>query len=96
MLVLVTYDVNTQNKAGQTRLRKVAKQCLNYGTRVQNSVFECSVDNVQFIELKHKLELLIDKEVDSLRFYKLGDYYRSKIIHIGAKKTMDVNDPLLV
>lgn len=96
MLILITYDVNTQSKAGEKRLRKVAKQCVDFGTRVQNSVFECNVNATQFTELKHKLELLIDKELDSLRFYKLGDNYKNKIIHIGAKKTMDVKDPLIV
>lgn len=96
MLVLITYDVNTQSKAGDKRLRKVAKQCVDFGTRVQNSVFECNVTAAQFTELKHKLELLIDKELDSLRFYKLGENYKSKIIHIGAKETRDVNEPLII
>ena len=67
MLVLITYDVNTETKAGRTRLRKVAKQCVNYGQRVQNSVFECSLDNAKLIEVQHLLEGLIDKNVDSLK-----------------------------
>ena len=95
MLVLITYDVNTQTKAGRTRLRKVAK-CVNYGQRVQNSVFECSVDNAKLIEIQHILEGLIDKEVDSLRFYILGNKYKNKVIHIGARPSFDVNDPLII
>ena len=81
MLVLITYDVNTETKAGRTRLRKVAKQCVNYGQRVQNSVFECSLDNAKLIEVQHLLEGLIDKNVDSLRFYILGNKYKNKVIH---------------
>ena len=96
MLVLITYDVNTQTKAGRTRLRKVAKQCVNYGQRVQNSVFECSVDNAKLIEIQHILEGLIDKEVDSLRFYILGNKYKNKVIHIGARPSFDVNDALII
>ena len=95
MLVLITYDVNTETKAGRTRLRKVAKQCINYGQRVQNSVFECSLDNAKLIEVQHLLEGLIDKNVDSLRFYILGNKYKNKVIHIGAKPSFDVNDPLI-
>ena len=96
MLVLITYDVNTETKAGRTRLRKVAKQCVNYGQRVQNSVFECSLDNAKLIEVQHLLEGLIDKNVDSLRFYILGNKYKNKVIHIGAKPSYDVNDPLII
>ena len=96
MMVLITYDVNTETKAGRTRLRKVAKQCVNYGQRVQNSVFECSLDNAKLIEVQHLLEGLIDKNVDSLRFYILGNKYKNKVIHIGAKPSFDVNDPLII
>lgn len=96
MLVLITYDVNTETKAGRTRLRKVAKQCVNYGQRVQNSVFECSLDNAKLIEVQHLLEGLIDKELDSLRFYILGNKYKNKVIHVGAKPSFDVNDPLII
>ncbi|MBS5001837.1 CRISPR-associated endonuclease Cas2 [Holdemania filiformis] len=96
MLVLITYDVNTETKAGRTRLRKVAKQCVNYGLRVQNSVFECSLDNAKLIEVQHLLEGLIDKNVDSLRFYILGNKYKNKVIHIGVKPSFDVNDPLII
>ena len=96
MLVLITYDVNTETKSGRTRLRKVAKQCVNYGQRVQNSVFECSLDNAKLIEVQHLLEGLIDKNVDSLRFYILGNKYKNKVIHIGAQPSFDVNDPLII
>ena len=84
MLVLITYDVNTENATGKARLRKVAKQCVNYGRRVQNSVFECILDNAQSIALKATLEDIIDIEKDSLRFYYLGNKYQTKIEHIGV------------
>ena len=75
MLVLITYDVNTQTPAGRTRLRKVAKQCTNYGQRVQNSVFECVLDAAKAREVKEKLIKLIDEQNDSLRFYYLGNNF---------------------
>ncbi len=68
MMVLITYDVETVTSSGKKRLRHVAKQCVNYGQRVQNSVFECLVDPAQFTELKHRLESIIDKEKDSIRY----------------------------
>lgn len=86
MLVLITYDVNTENATGKARLRKVAKQCVNYGRRVQNSVFECILDNAQSIALKATLEDIIDIEKDSLRFYYLGNKYQTKIEHIGVDR----------
>lgn len=95
MLVLITYDVNTQTKEGRTRLRKVAKQCVNYGVRVQNSVFECVMDSAKCREVKAILESLIDKDNDSLRFYYLGDKYKTKVEHIGAKETINVEEPLI-
>lgn len=95
MLVLITYDVNTETKAGRTRLRKVAKQCVNYGVRVQNSVFECILDAAKCREVKHILEEIIDKDKDSLRFYYLGDKYKTKVEHIGAKETIKVDEPLI-
>ncbi|MDE7400251.1 MAG: CRISPR-associated endonuclease Cas2 [Oscillospiraceae bacterium] len=95
MLVLITYDVNTQTKEGRTRLRKVAKQCVNYGVRVQNSVFECVMDSAKCREVKAILEDLIDKDKDSLRFYYLGDKYKTKVEHIGSKNTINVNEPLI-
>lgn len=95
MLVLITYDVNTQTEAGRRRLRKVAKQCVNYGQRVQNSVFECQMDATKCREVKAILEKIIDKEVDSLRFYYLGDHYKNKVEHIGVKAGFDVTDTLM-
>ena len=95
MLVLITYDVNTETSAGKTRLRKVAKQCVNYGTRVQNSVFKCVLDNAQCILLKSILNDIIDENTDSLRFYYLGNKYRTKVEHIGVTKGIKVEDPLI-
>lgn len=95
MLLLITYDVNTESEGGRKRLRKVAKQCLNYGQRVQNSVFECVVDAAQGRILKSLLEDIIDKDKDSIRFYYLGDNYKSKIEHIGIKKGFDVESVLI-
>ncbi len=95
MLVLVTYDVNTETPAGKSRLRKVAKECVNYGTRVQNSVFECVLDNAQFLLLKSKLCSMIDEEVDSLRFYQLGNSHKAKVEHVGLCKGINVEEPLL-
>ena len=86
VLVLITYDVNTETAEGKTRLRKVAKQCVNYGRRVQNSVFECILDNAQCVMLKAILTDLIDKDVDSLRFYYLGNRYQTKIEHVGVDR----------
>lgn len=96
MLVLVTYDVSTQTAAGRARLRKVAKQCINYGQRVQNSVFECVLDAATFRVLKHMLEKIIDKDKDSLRFYNLGHKFKNRIEHIGAKPSYDVTDTLIL
>lgn len=95
MLVLITYDVNTESAEGKKRLRQVAKQCVNFGQRVQNSVFECNMDAAKCRKVKAILEQLIDKETDSLRFYYLGDKYKNKIEHIGAKPGFDVTEPLL-
>lgn len=95
MLVLITYDVNTETNAGKTRLRKVAKQCINYGTRVQNSVFECILDNAQCIMLKSILTDIIDESVDSLRFYYLGNNHKTKVEHIGVSKGINVEQPLI-
>ena len=83
MLVLVTYDVNTETAEGRRRLRKVAKTCVDYGQRVQNSVFECLLDAAQYTMFKAKLSALIDPQSDSLRFYQLGNSYKHKVEHIG-------------
>lgn len=96
MLVLVTYDVNTETAQGKRRLRQVAKKCVAYGQRVQNSVFECSIDNAQYHLLMAELETLIDRECDSLRFYVLGNNYQGKTVHIGAKPSRDLKEPLLL
>ena len=96
MLVLITSDVNTENAAGKARLRKVAKQCVNYGRRVQNSVFECILDNAQSIMLKATLEDIIDTEKDSLRFYYLGNKYQTKIEHIGVDRGIALDQPLIL
>lgn len=87
MLVLITYDVNTEDAKGRGRLRKVAKQCVNHGQRVQNSVFECILDPGQCKMLKAQLLDIIDLERDSLRFYYLGNNYENKIEHYGTKET---------
>ena len=95
MMVLITYDVNTEDSGGRKRLRQIAKQCVNYGQRVQNSVFECLLDAAQCKQLQHKLLSIMDKEKDSLRFYNLGDKYKSKVEHIGAKPGFDVKETLI-
>ncbi|BDF32637.1 CRISPR-associated endoribonuclease Cas2 [Lachnospiraceae bacterium] len=96
MLVLITYDVNTETAAGRSRLRKVAKQCVNYGRRVQNSVFECILDNAQSVLLKSILTDIIDEEVDSLRFYYLGNNYKTKVEHIGVDRGLAVDQTLIL
>lgn len=96
MLVLITYDVNVTNEGGKSRLRKVAKQCVNYGQRVQNSVFECLLDPTQFSELKHRLEKIIDSETDSLRFYMLGKNWKNRVEHTGAKESYDPEGFLMI
>lgn len=95
MLVLITYDVCTQTAAGRKRLSKVAKQCVNYGVRVQNSVFECVMDAAKEREVRQKLITIIDTDKDSLRFYYLGDNYSGKVKHYGAKQTVNMNDALI-
>lgn len=95
MLVLITYDVNTETSAGKTRLRKVAKQCINYGTRVQNSVFECVLDNAQLLILKSVLKDIIDEKVDSIRFYNLGNKHQTKVEHYGVDKGVRVEEALI-
>ncbi len=96
MLVLITYDVNTETAAGRKRLRKVAKQCTNYGRRVQNSVFECILDNAQCVTLKAILEDIIDESVDSLRFYYLGNKYQTKVEHMGVDRGIAVDNTLIL
>lgn len=94
MMVLITYDVNTETAAGRGRLRKIAKQCVNYGQRVQNSVFECKIDPAKYVEVKAALIKLMDEDRDSLRFYQLGNNYQNRIEHYGAKKTYNIDAPI--
>lgn len=96
MFVVITYDVNTQTKQGQRRLAKMARQCVNYGVRVQNSVFECIADFAKWREIKQKLIDIIDQSSDSLRFYYLGDNYKTKIEHIGNKEAVKMDEPLIL
>lgn len=96
MMVLVTYDVNTETMEGKRRLRRVAKLCVNKGQRVQNSVFECSLDAAQYQVFQAELKAVIDPEKDSLRFYNLGNNYGNRIKHIGAKPSYDPEGLLLI
>jgi CRISPR-associated protein Cas2 len=96
MMVLVTYDVNTQTPEGRKRLRAVAKICVDYGQRVQNSVFECLVDPTEFSRMRDKLEEQIDPTKDSLRYYYLGKNWWRRVEHVGAKETYDPEGTLMV
>lgn len=96
MLVLITYDVNTEDPEGKRRLRRIAKQCVNYGQRVQNSVFECLLDPAQAKMLKHTLCGLMNEKTDSLRFYYLGKNYQTKVEHFGAKASYEPEGVLMV
>ncbi len=96
MLVLVTYDVNTVDAEGKRRLRNVAKKCVAHGQRVQNSVFECSLDAAQLKVLQADLAALIDVQKDSLRFYILGNHYQAKVEHVGAHPSYMPSDVLMV
>lgn len=89
MMVLISYDVCTMDSEGKKRLRKVAKECQNHAQRVQNSVFEADLDYSSFLELKEKLTTLINPKTDSLRFYYLGNNWKRRVEHIGAKETYD-------
>jgi len=95
MMVLITYDVSTETEAGKSRLRKVSKKCLEYGQRVQDSVFECILDPARMKQLQAALEKIIDPEVDSLRYYFLGDEWRSRVEHVGAKASLDLEGTLI-
>ncbi len=92
---MITYDVKTENENGRKRLRKVAKECENYGQRVQNSVFECIMDAAQCRLVKEKLIQIIDNEEDSIRFYYLGNNYKNKVEHYGIKTTVDMEGDLI-
>ena len=96
MLVLVSYDVSTVDKVGRRRLRRVAKTCLDYGQRVQNSVFECLIDPAQWATLKQKLLDIFDDEQDSLRFYYLGANWQRRVEHHGIKESVNLEGSLIV
>ena len=96
MMVLIPYDVSTADAAGRKRLRRIAKECVNYGQRVQNSVFECILDAAQCRQLQHKLVGLMDPEQDSLRFYYLGNKYQTKVEHFGVKDGYEAEGVLMV
>jgi CRISPR-associated protein Cas2 len=96
MQVLVTYDVATSSEGGLRRLRRVAKVCLDYGQRVQNSVFECKIDQAQFVALRKRILELVDCELDSVRFYFLGNDWNGRVEHYGAKPSLNMDGPLLV
>ena len=96
MMVLVTYDVETVSPAGAKRLRYVAKECLNYGQRVQNSVFECVLTEAQFVVLRNRMDSLIDKEKDSVRFYFLGNNWSRRVETLGKKTSFDVTSDLII
>ena len=95
-MVLITYDVETITSAGAKRLRRVSKECQNYGQRVQNSVFECVVTEAQFALLKSSLASKIDKEKDSIRFYFLGNNWNNRIEHIGQQTSFDITAELII
>jgi CRISPR-associated protein Cas2 len=95
VLLLITYDVNTEDAEGRRRLRRVAKACLDFGQRVQQSVFECEVDPAQWTMLRATLIDEIDPKRDSLRFYKLGADGHRRVEHVGSKSVIDLSGPLL-
>ena len=96
MLVLITYDVNTEDASGRKRLRQIAKQCVNYGQRVQCSVFECLLNAAQCRSLQAKLLSIMDLKKDSLRFYYLGNHYENRIEHFGVKTSYLPEEPLIL
>lgn len=96
MLVLVTHNINVETAEGRRRLRRVAKHCLDYGIRVQNSVFECHVDAAQYVKLKHLLLAVMDESKDSFRFYSLGNHYSGKVEHFGVNMGLKLDEPLIL
>ncbi|ARM31058.1 CRISPR-associated endonuclease Cas2 [Prosthecochloris sp. HL-130-GSB] len=96
MVVLVTYDVSTEDREGRRRLRRIAKMCQNYGQRVQYSVFECTVDPAQWTLLRAQLVDIMDREKDSLRFYHLGSNWKHRVEHEGIKEPRDFDAPLIL
>lgn len=96
MMVIISYDIAINYRNGAERLRKIAKLCQDYGIRVQNSVFECNVDYQTYLFIKKKLSDIMDNKVDSIRFYELGNNFQGHIVHIGAKKTWDFVETLMI
>ena len=96
MFILICYDVATSTKAGERRLRRIARICENYGQRVQNSVFECQIPSALFVGVKDQLLHEMDKEEDSMRFYFMGKTAGSKVLHIGTKDSYDIDGTLLI
>lgn len=96
MFVLITYDVNITSPHGEKRLRNVARACIDYGKRVQNSVFECIVTEAQLVMLKNKLNTIIDSEQDSIRFYILGKNWKNKVDTIGKNNGIDISGELII
>jgi CRISPR-associated protein Cas2 len=96
MMVLITYDVNTETEAGKRRLLKVAKACQDYGQRVQKSVFECIIDAAQLRQLQARLERIIDVETDSIRYYYLGNEWRRRVRHVGVVPDVDIEGTLIL
>lgn len=96
MMILITYDVNIVSKSGAKRLRHIAKECQNYGQRVQNSVFECILNEAQFVILKSKIASIIDKDLDNVRFYFLGNNWKRRVEFIGKSTSIDVTSELII
>lgn len=96
MYILVTYDVDTTNKEGARRLRNVAKACIDYGQRVQNSVFECEVTEAQYCILKERIKNIINDSLDSVRFYSLSKNERKRVEVLGVETAYKVNDALII
>lgn len=96
MQVLVTYDISTTTEGGKRRLRRAAKACLDYGQRVQNSVFECKIDTARFVQLRAKILDIVDLESDSVRFYFLGNEWNGRVEHHGTKPSLDMDGPMIV
>lgn len=96
MMVLVSYDVSTQDNAGARRLRRISKACLNLGQRVQFSVFEIELEPARWVQLKAELMSIMEPTTDSLRFYYLGKNWQNKVEHVGAKAVLDLNAPLIL
>lgn len=96
MYILIAYDVSTMTPAGKKRLRHVAKACLDFGQRVQNSVFECKVDPAQYVDLKNRLERIMKADEDSIRIYNLGNNWKKRVEHMGVKVPYDIEGTLLV